>query len=158
FRALTEQAIAFVVTEPLEREQARDIGSTLVDLHFVQPDSLGATQEVLARELTVGLTPLQVAALQPNLAALLGDVATGFYAQARAMILKEQEQIRRALFVARLHAEEARAATEAALQVRNNFLSAVSHDLRLPLTTISGRAQLLQLQSASLDDAERIKW
>jgi signal transduction histidine kinase len=155
FRALTEQAIAVLLSEPFDHGQAAEIGATLADLHFVQPEALGGTQEVLARELVVGLSPPQLVPLQPRLAQLLGEIAAGFYERARAMILEEQEQIRRALFVARMHAEEARAATEAALQVRNTFLSAVSHDLRVPLTTISGRAQFLQLQLSSLPEPER---
>ncbi len=41
-------------------------------------------------------------------------------------------------------AQRARAEAEAALQVRNMFLSAISHDLKTPLTTIKGTTQLWQ--------------
>src|SRR5436309_9642852 len=41
-------------------------------------------------------------------------------------------------------AQRARAESEAALQVRNMFLSAISHDLKTPLTTIKGTTQLWQ--------------
>jgi len=45
-------------------------------------------------------------------------------------------------------AQRARAEAEAALQVRNLFLSAISHDLKTPLTTIKGTTQLLQQRAS----------
>jgi signal transduction histidine kinase len=44
---------------------------------------------------------------------------------------------------------EARAAAEAAVQVRDDFLTAASHDLRTPLTTIQGHADLIQMRLGS---------
>jgi signal transduction histidine kinase len=41
-------------------------------------------------------------------------------------------------------AEQARREAEAALQVRNDFLSSVSHDLKTPLAVMRGNIQLLQ--------------
>jgi signal transduction histidine kinase len=41
---------------------------------------------------------------------------------------------------------EARAAAEAAVRVRDDFLTAASHDLRTPLTTIQGHADLIQMR------------
>ncbi len=41
-------------------------------------------------------------------------------------------------------AQRAKAEVEAALQVRNDFLSSVSHDLKTPLASIRGNVQLLQ--------------
>ncbi|GAC1348059.1 MAG: hypothetical protein NVSMB27_14890 [Ktedonobacteraceae bacterium] len=54
---------------------------------------------------------------------------------------------------------EARAEAEAALQVRNAFLSSVSHDLKTPLASIKGNAQLLQrrLQRAQLPGTIRFQ-
>lgn len=40
--------------------------------------------------------------------------------------------------------EEARAAAEAAVRVRDDFLSSATHDLRSPLAALQGRAQLLR--------------
>jgi K+-sensing histidine kinase KdpD len=51
---------------------------------------------------------------------------------------------------------EARAAAEAAVQVRDDFLTAASHDLRTPLTTIQGHADLVQMRlgtGAAIDGA-----
>ncbi|HTD79462.1 MAG TPA: HAMP domain-containing protein, partial [Chloroflexota bacterium] len=48
----------------------------------------------------------------------------------------------------------ARAAAETAVRVRDDFLTAASHDLRTPLTTIQGQADLIQMRlrtSAAID-------
>ncbi|GAC1394771.1 MAG: hypothetical protein NVSMB38_29790 [Ktedonobacteraceae bacterium] len=42
--------------------------------------------------------------------------------------------------------QQARTQAEAALEVRNAFLSSVSHDLKTPLTAIKGNAQMLQMR------------
>jgi signal transduction histidine kinase len=46
---------------------------------------------------------------------------------------------------------EARASAETALQLRNALLSSITHDLRTPLTTVMGLAQLLRRQTASME-------
>ena len=58
-------------------------------------------------------------------------------------------------------AEQARAQAEAALEARNAFLSSVSHDLKTPLTTIKGNAQILQMRvkkgaTSSPEDTKRL--
>src|SRR3712207_2056842 len=50
--------------------------------------------------------------------------------------------------------QAARAEAEAALRVRDEFLSSISHELRTPLTTIKGFAQALATRAARLDRAE----
>jgi PAS domain S-box-containing protein len=96
---LTEQAITLLIAEPFEHGKAEAIGAALVRLHCVQPEALGRTQEVLARQLVEGLPAGLAVALRPRLAALLGGLAAGFFRQARETILAEQEQISRALIV-----------------------------------------------------------
>jgi len=112
---LTEQAIALLLTEPFEHGQAREIGAALARLHYVQPEALGRTLEVLARQLVQGLPADQAVVLQPRLAALLGGLATGFSQQVRETILAGQEQIRSALITERKQAEEAMRESEASL-------------------------------------------
>jgi PAS domain-containing protein len=94
---LTEQAIALLLTEPFEYGKAQAIGAAPARLRYVQPEALGRTQELLACQLVQGLPADQVVALQLRLAALPAALATGFFQQAREMIMAEQEQIYRAL-------------------------------------------------------------
>jgi PAS domain S-box-containing protein len=94
---LTEEAIALLLAESLDHDGAKAIGASLASLHYLEPEALGGTQEVLAQQLVEGLPAEQVAELQPRLAALLGGLATGFSHQARETILTEQDWIRGAL-------------------------------------------------------------
>jgi PAS domain S-box-containing protein len=110
---LTDRAIDAFLREPVARHEAHGIGMELARLHFTRPEALGRTHEVLARELVAALPAEQVPTLHPRLAALLGEVAAGFYAEARETILGEQETIRAALLAARHEAEEALRASEA---------------------------------------------
>jgi signal transduction histidine kinase len=56
---------------------------------------------------------------------------------------KQIERERERLLLATQHAREQ---AEDALEARNAFLSSVSHDLKTPLTSIKGNAQMLQLR------------
>lgn len=95
--ALTEEAIALLLTEPFEYHRAEAIGASLAEMHHLGPEALGRTQQVLAQQLMEGLPAGQAVALQPHLAALLGGVASGFVDRAHATILFEQERVRSAL-------------------------------------------------------------
>jgi PAS domain S-box-containing protein len=94
---LTEQAIALLLTNPLDRVQAQAIGASLAHLHCINPEVLGQTLRLLTQQLVQDLPAEQAVALQPRLATLLGSLATGFSHEARRTILAEQEQIRQAL-------------------------------------------------------------
>jgi PAS domain S-box-containing protein len=94
---LTDRIIALLPAEPLERERAEAIGASLAGLHYLHPEALGRTQEVLANQLVEGLPAGLVAALQPQLAVLLARLAAGFLQQTCKMVLEEQEAIRSAL-------------------------------------------------------------
>jgi signal transduction histidine kinase len=52
---------------------------------------------------------------------------------------------------------DARADAEAAVRVRNDFLTAASHDLRTPLTAIYGRVQLIQMSLANGRSLDRVR-
>ena len=93
---LSEQALRLLHAEPFTLEEGQAIGAALVDLHYIQGSSLGASVELLARELTAGLTADQLLVLQPRLFALLGGITQGFFQQGSAAILAEQESVRRA--------------------------------------------------------------
>ncbi len=82
---------------------ARAIGAALARLHYVQPEALGRTIEVLAIQLTEGLSPDQMSTCRPRIAALLGQLAIGFSQQAQQVVLTEQERIRHALTIELQH-------------------------------------------------------
>jgi PAS domain S-box-containing protein len=94
---LTEQAIALLLTDPLEHGRAEAIGASLARLQYTEAEVLGRTQDLLAQQLVEGLPAEQVVALQPRLAALFGGLAVGFFQQVREPLLAEQEQNRGAL-------------------------------------------------------------
>ncbi|HZS87322.1 MAG TPA: HAMP domain-containing sensor histidine kinase [Chloroflexota bacterium] len=154
-RALLDRAIAPLLVQPgaeppgeaTVQEAGREVGATLARLRYVHHAALGEILSILGRELVAELPAEQAAALHPRLMALLGALAAGFSQQSNAMILEEQDQIRRALFVSRQEAEaaeQARAAAEAAARTRTEVLNIIAHDLRGPLTGIQGQADLMQ--------------
>jgi len=89
---LAEQVIALLLAERFKHGQAQSIGASLARLHYVQPEALGRTQEVLAQQLVEGLPADRVAPLQPRLTALLGGLAAGFVEQASETTLAELEE------------------------------------------------------------------
>jgi signal transduction histidine kinase len=103
---LTERAISALLSDPFTPEQAQAIGVSLAELHCLEPEALGRTLEVLGDQFVECLSDEQVAALQPQLALLLGRLATGFFQQACKTVLVEQEGIRSALVSALVQAEE----------------------------------------------------
>ena len=80
---LTQEAIAFLLTDPPERGRAEIIGASLARDHLIEPKALGRTQELLAQQLVQGLPADHVAALQPCLAAR-------YYANGRQIIRSDQ--------------------------------------------------------------------
>ena len=138
FVASTEQVIALLLTEPFERGQAEAIGASLARLHYIEPEALSRTQEVLTQQLTEGLSAEQVVALQPRLAELFGALIAGFSEQARETILSEQEQTRAALTAAlRQTKEELQRAyeeVEQRVQERTTELSVANERLRREIT------------------------
>ena len=112
-RALLDEAVALLLAGPYDPAAARAIGAALVRLHFAQPEALGRTQQVLGRRLPDELPPQRREAGQARLSELLGDLASGFFAQARDTILDEQEAIRGALLTERQRAIEALRESEA---------------------------------------------
>jgi hypothetical protein len=104
---LTDRIVTLLFSKTFERNQAREVGASLGDMHYISPEALSGTQEVLARRLLEGLPVDQAVALQPRLTALLSCVAAGFSERARDQILSEQEEARAALLSERDRAEEA---------------------------------------------------
>jgi PAS domain S-box-containing protein len=112
---LSDRAVSLLCAEPFERRKARELGSAVAGMHYISPEALSGTQEVLARQLLEGLEDDQVVTLQPRLAAVLSELAAGFSEQARDQILIEQEEIRDALLRERARVEYALRRSEASL-------------------------------------------
>jgi len=126
---LTEQTIALLLAEPFEPGQAESIGASLARLHYVQPETLGKTQEILAHLLLEGLPADQAAALQSRLTAFLGWMAAGFFQQARETILNEHEQIYRALIAEHEQWEQALCDSEARYRAVSELISNFAYAL-----------------------------
>jgi signal transduction histidine kinase len=143
---LTTLAIEALLDDPFPDTLAHSIGAAVADLHYLNPRALVGTVRALGHELTATLSEDEARALQPRLVEVLAAVAGGFYAASRAAILQEQDEVRAALFVTRQQAEaadEARAAAETMARARSEVLGHVVHDLRSPLTSIKGQAELI---------------
>jgi len=110
---LTDQLTALLVASTFRPTRAQGIGEALVHLHFTQPESLGAMQTVLTTQLLADLSPPLHHLLLPRVAAVIGEISTGFARAMRASILAEQEAIRTAVVVAQQQAEAALRDSEA---------------------------------------------
>ncbi len=110
---LTDRAIAALLAEPFAPDEARQIGAALAELHYLHPAALAGTLAVLGEELVADVPPAAAATLQPSLATLLGTLAGGYYAAARAAILAEQEAARAPLLAEQRRVEAALRASEA---------------------------------------------
>ena len=104
---LTDALIAALFTEPFNPFQVQAVGAGLVGLHYMQPESLGRTLNVLAQQLMAGLSAAQIGELQPQLIALLSELATGFFRAVRETILAQQERLHGALFTEQVRVETA---------------------------------------------------
>ncbi len=107
FVELTEQVITLLFVEPFDPDRARAVGAALAEPRYIRPDTLSRTQTVLPRQITQGWSADQVASFSPRLAALLGEVAAGFFQRARKVILHEQDLVRRTL-IAEIEQAEAK--------------------------------------------------
>ena len=144
--ALVDVAIDLLFADPFPELAAAGLGRALAELHYVDARALAGTLRALGIGLTRHLSPDESFELQPRLIELLAAVGAGFYAAGRENILREQDEIRQALFVTRQQAEaadEARSVAEASARARSDLLGHVAHDLRSPLTSIRGQADLL---------------
>lgn len=113
---LTDQAIALLIADQFDEQQARDIGAMLVRLRYLQPEVLQQTIAVLSANLGTVLMTDQEHMCSSRIMALLGAIATGFAEQARVLILNEQEAARAALLSERNRVLEALVETEERLR------------------------------------------
>jgi len=112
---LAGRAITLLLSERFNRGEAREIGASLAGMHYLSPEVMGRTQELLAKQLLENIPGDHALALQRRMAALLAEIGVGFFGEVRNMILREQEDIRGALLSERKRAEEALRRSEASL-------------------------------------------
>lgn len=111
----TESLTTLLISQPFDARPARQIGEKLEALDNLQPESLIQIQNMLARELTTGLTEAQVAALQPRIVALVGALGAGF-------------------FVGK---------TERAKTFDTSAMSLMGHDLKTPINAVTGFSRVI---------------
>ncbi len=117
FARWTEQLVDALMAETFAPERARAVGEALAGLHFALPEALGKTLEVLAGGLDEAVPNAPSGAARSRLGRLLGELATGFTASMRDVILAEQELIRRAHLTERARIEGALREREARLRI-----------------------------------------
>ena len=111
----TEQLITLIISEPFDVQSAQKIGEKLEALDNIQPEGLIQIQEMLARELTTGLTPAQIVELQPRTIGLLSALNAGF-------------------FVGK---------AERAKEFDTSAMSLMGHDLKTPINAITGFSRVI---------------
>lgn len=114
---LSIKAVLLLLAEPFVPDRAEEIGASLAHIHYLQPEALGGTLQVVAGHMLEGLDPDKQSALQSRLAEILGRLATGFFNQARQTIIHEQEERK-----GQLSAEQERARKE----LRKNEIAVAS--------------------------------
>src|SRR2546423_7216957 len=157
---------AAVVAAYVRTEAASPVLERVVVVPPDAPEEVPLTLPVpvSSREVPVGdpvagalLVPLEVEGVGVVGALRLAGVPAAFGHADRHVLTILATQAAIALENARLlqGEQEARAEAEAAVRVRNDFLTAASHDLRTPLTAIYGRVQLIQMSQANGRALER---
>lgn len=128
---------AFAPAEPLWR-RVLATGEPVLDVELSAPDAGGRPRHALASyfPVRVGGGPVS------GVGMVVADITERKAAEQERLRLLASEQ------AARAAAEEAQARAEAALQLRETFLSVAAHELKTPLTSLLGQAQLLERRLA----------
>jgi signal transduction histidine kinase len=117
-------------------------------------------QRAMAEHHAWAAIPLLVEGRVSGALGLSFDAAHNFKADERAFLLTLASQCAQALERARLYEAErlARASAEAAVRLRDQFLSIAAHELKTPLTSLLGYAQLFQrrtMRAGNLSEADQ---
>lgn len=115
FNEWTQQILSLLLAETFERDKAQSIGEALAAQVSDKPAVVGRTQELLAQQLSAGMTPDQLLALYPRLIEILSEIGIGF--------VREKEK--------------------AINSLRSKFLSSTVHDLRSPLNAVIGFSRII---------------
>lgn len=114
---LSEELLAVVVStlraEKFCPDPARDVGERLARSGFTGEQSLSRTLEVLGSALPADPKLRDVEDLADRVVSVLGAVAAGYAAGLRAVTLEQQEEVKRALLMAKEDAERGLRVSEA---------------------------------------------
>jgi two-component system, OmpR family, phosphate regulon sensor histidine kinase PhoR len=141
---LLGQSVEILVPARLRSSHAR-LRSTYLDDPTMRP--MGNGLPLFGRRKDGSEFPAEI-----SLAPLATDDGTLTIAIIRDVSERQRIDDERIKLLAR--AQQARAEAERAIAVRDQVLAAVSHDLKAPLTVISGRAQLLAKQLQRMNGAQ----
>ncbi len=81
---LTEQLLFLIIKSPLDIAAIQSVGSAVARQCGTQPAVLSATQQLLAQQLTAGLSHQLIIGLQQHLQTVLSELAAGFLQAAQA--------------------------------------------------------------------------
>ncbi|MCL4508301.1 MAG: ATP-binding protein [Chloroflexi bacterium] len=113
---LARRTIHAVLADEPDRNECRTIGAAVASLHYVHPDALERTLNILAGALLAGLPTTDRLFLQQRVDSCLAALATGFIAEVCTIMLREQDAIRNAVLSERDRAyDELRAILDAAV-------------------------------------------
>ncbi|MCL4508241.1 MAG: hypothetical protein M1296_01810, partial [Chloroflexi bacterium] len=111
---LARRTIHAVLADEPDRNECRAIGAAVAGLHYVHPDALERTLDILAGALLAGLPTTDRLFLQRRVDSCLAALATGFIAEVCTIMLREQDAIRNAVLSERDRAyDELRAILDA---------------------------------------------
>jgi PAS domain S-box-containing protein len=131
---LVDEAIDVLLAEAFDAGRAQAIGESLTRMHYIHAEVAAGTVGVLGRELTDGLPPEQLEALQPRLVYFLAELVSGYFRSSLSTILQEQEGIRNALLMglrtAQQQLRQARDELEMRVEERTAELAQANEDLR----------------------------
>ncbi|QIZ39404.1 EAL domain-containing protein [Saccharopolyspora sp. ASAGF58] len=109
----TDRLVDALLSDPFDPSAARSVGVDLVAVHFTSAESLARTVDLIGDEildiLRLGSSP----GWRGRVAALQGELCSGFLQAARKRTLDEQEAIRQAVLDARDAVEQALRTSEA---------------------------------------------
>lgn len=159
-RGFVDELGRLVRAAPFDPEPARAIGVRMVGAHLTSPLALSRTVTALLAapdSLTTGSR--DHGDHGDRWSRLVAAICEGFAAALRDKVLRDQQEIIEAAFVARDHAESARWDAERLLEeTREAFIATVSHELRTPLTPIKGYLRLLLSRGDEIGDQQRVEF